>query len=108
MSRYISIVLQDDSPGLPFTTMAATTANRAAAAPADDIFDYNADLDDIFRDVDTNMNVPARSASNAPQSTPRGGGAGLGIDEEIKVAKARKPIPKLDEDRFVSEHVEPP
>lgn len=84
--------------------MAPPTTNRPAAASTDeldDMFDYNVDIDDVFRDVDTNMNVPARAASVAPNPTQRNGGAGLGIDEEIKIVKARKPIPKLDEDRSV-------
>ena len=83
--------------------MAETTTNRPAAAPADEldeILNYDAD-DDVFRDVDTNMNVPARETSAANVSAQKDNGAGLGIDEEIKVVKTRKPIPKLDEDRFV-------
>lgn len=85
--------------------MAAATAGRpAAAAPADDmddLFDYNVNLDDIFRDVDTNMNVPARATNAAPPPAGRANSVGLGIDEEIKVRKARQPIAKLDEDRYV-------
>ena len=78
---------------------AAATATRPAN-DGDDQFDQ--ELDDIFRDVDTNMNVPARgSAAAAPRATERANSVGLGIDEEIKVRKARQPIAKLDEDRFV-------
>ncbi|KAL8790552.1 MAG: hypothetical protein Q9195_006296 [Heterodermia aff. obscurata] len=88
--------------------MAAVTAPRpAATAPADDmddLFDYNVDLDDIFRDVDTNMNVPARAANAAPPPPAgRANSVGLGIDEEIKVRKARQPIAKLDADRLLSQ-----
>ncbi len=75
--------------------------SATAAPPADDLddlFDYGAGIDDVFRDVDTNMNVPPK-----PESRPvkRGGetGMGLGIDEEIKVAKKRQPVAKLDETR---------
>lgn len=83
--------------------MATATTNRPAAAPVDEldeILNYDVD-DDVFCDVDTNMNVPAQGASAAKQSAQKDNGAGLGIDEEIKVVKTRKPIPKLDEDRFV-------
>ena len=58
----------------------------------DSLFDY--DVDDAFRDVDTNMDVPAVRAKSKED------GAGLGIDEEIKVTKKRAPIPKLDENRY--------
>ena len=68
----------------------------------DDLFDYNVNLDDdIFRDVDTNMNVPSRGANGASQPARAGDDLGLGLDEEIKVRKVRQPIAKLDEDRFV-------
>ena len=83
---------------------AATAARPATAAPADDLddlFDYNVNLDDIFHDVDTNMNVPARATNAAPAPTARANSVGLGIDEEIKVRKARQPIAKLDEDRYI-------
>ena len=83
--------------------MAASLVSRPAAAPAhddlDDLFDYNVNTDDVFRDVDTNMNVPARAGSVAPRPAQPDSGAGLGIDEEIQVVKTRKPVPKLDEDR---------
>ena len=86
--------------------MAAATASRPAVAvpndDMDDLFDYNANLDDdIFRDVDTNMNVSSRGTNAASQPARAGDDLGLGIDEEIKVKKARQPIAKLDEDRFV-------
>lgn len=83
---------------------AATAANQPVAVPTDDvddIFDYNANLDDIFRDVDTNMDIPARRANSAARPAARAGSVGLGIDEEIKVKKARQPIAKLDENRLV-------
>lgn len=85
--------------------MAAATASRPAVAvpndDMDDLFDYNANLDDIFRDVDTNMNVSSRGTNATSQPARAGDDLGLGIDEEIKVKKARQPIAKLDEDRFV-------
>ena len=77
--------------------MEATNSGAPNAPPIDDLddslFDY--DVADVFRDVDTNMDVPAVRAEKKED------GAGLGIDEEIKVTKKRAPIPKLDENRFV-------
>lgn len=64
----------------------------------DSLFDY--DVRDVFRDVDTNMDVPAVQKP-ATRADGKENGAGLGIDEEIKVTKKRAPIPKLDENRFV-------
>ena len=76
--------------------MAATNLGAPNIPPVDDLddslFDY--DLGDVFRDVDANMDVPAVGAERKED------GAGLGIDEEIKVTKKRAPIPKLDENRF--------
>ncbi|KAF2687447.1 hypothetical protein K458DRAFT_415704 [Lentithecium fluviatile CBS 122367] len=70
--------------------------------PSDDELDaiLNGTLDgqDIF---DTsNFQTPTQ----APQpQKPAGDDAGLGIDEEIKIVKKRQPIPKLDENRLLSE-----
>ena len=84
--------------------MATTELEARNAAPVpeddlDDLFDY--DVRNVFQDVDVNMDVPARETH-----TIRGGlsehGAGLGIDEEVKVRKKRAPIPKLDENRSAS------
>lgn len=76
--------------------MATTDVAARNVPPVDDLddslFDY--DVGDVFRDVDTNMDVPAARADEKEN------GAGLGIDEEIKVTKKRAPVPKLDENRF--------
>ena len=76
-------------------------AGNAAAPPhddLDDLFDYDVDLGDVFGEVDTNMDVPIiktlSSKAGAIESS-----TGLGIDEEIKVAKPRRPAVKLDEPR---------
>jgi len=65
----------------------------------DDLFDYNVD-NDIFRDVDTNMDVPTNTFTTAPRPDEKGFSSGLGLDEEIKVTKRRTPIAKLDENRY--------
>ncbi len=75
--------------------MAATdigTRNVPSVDDMDDsLFDYS--VGDVFRDVDTNMEVPAVRVDGNEIS------AGLGIDEEIKVTKKRAPVPRLDENR---------
>jgi len=87
----------------------ATNAANTSAAPAagdelDDLFDYNVTLDDVFRDVDTNMHAPtAPKPTTIPSRTkPSHKVDSLGIDEEVKVQRKRAPIPKLDEDRLLS------
>lgn len=66
----------------------------------DDLLDADITINDIYRDVDTNMEVPARrktpvDADNTTNSL------GLGIDEEVKIIKKRKAVVKLDENRYV-------
>jgi hypothetical protein len=74
--------------------------------PLDEIFDYDANIDDILgavndRDRSSNTNPQTHTAGLGDGTSSRPGEA-LGIDEEITVAKARKPIAKLDETRQVS------
>lgn len=67
----------------------------------DDLLDNPTEETDVFRDVDTNMDVPMRkkkpTAAQAIESA-----FGLGIDEEVKVRQKRKPVAKLDENRYAS------
>lgn len=84
--------------------MSATDVGAWNVPPAqeddlDDLFDYN--VDDAFRDVDTNMDVPARGKTGTGRDEKEKG-ADLGLDEEIKVTKKRAPVPKLDENRSAS------
>ena len=62
----------------------------------DELFNYDVD---VFRDVDTNIDV---STQQKPATVAGGNStaSGLGIDEEIKVTKKRAPVPKLDENRL--------
>lgn len=65
----------------------------------DDLLDRPAEERDVFRDVDTNMDVPMRK-KNSTVTHASDGAFGLGIDEEVKISKKRKPIAKLDDDRY--------
>ena len=64
----------------------------------DDLVDYNVNEDDVFRDIDTTMDVPSRRTAS-PGADISNSISGIGIDEEIQVKKKRKPLPKLDESR---------
>lgn len=65
----------------------------------DDLLDHPSEERDVFRDVDTNMDVPKRrKIPSAAQGID--GAFGLGIDEEVKISKRRKPVAKLDENRY--------
>ena len=70
-----------------------------AADELDDLFDY--DVGDVFRNVDTNIDVSTPQKS-VTKIEGRENLAGLGIDQEIKVIKKRAPVPKLDENRFLT------
>lgn len=68
-----------------------------ASSPHDlnDLFDYDVGLDDIFegkagQTADADTSKPAVGDSSA---------LGLGLDEEVKVTKNRRPVAKLDEAR---------
>ena len=65
-------------------------------ASLDDLFDYDPNLGNTFED-ENNANS-ADPNSNGRKRT-RAASEGLGIDEEIKITKKRKPIAKLDDER---------
>ncbi|KAK2852167.1 hypothetical protein FQN49_005305 [Arthroderma sp. PD_2] len=74
------------------------------AAPnedVDDLFDYDAGLDDILQEVEQKTRKAADSTTDNNQTKPDGNS--LGIDDEIKVTKKRAPIAKLDETRLLSQ-----
>lgn len=67
----------------------------------DDLLDNPTAERDVFRDVDTNMEIPM--GKKKPTAAPMIESAfGLGIDEEVKISKTRKPVAKLDENRYAS------
>ena len=81
--------------------MAPLNAPRAPASPSfddnDDLFN-SADIDEIFQEVDTSTKIDIH-ATNPSKIDSKASGATLGIDEEVKVTKKRKPIAKLDDAR---------
>lgn len=67
------------------------------------------ELDDILNGIVEGRAVTStNNTQTQPDFTSRGKGAGnngdgLGIDEEIVITKKRIPIPKLDDDRLLSD-----
>ncbi|KAL4803896.1 replication fork protection component Swi3-domain-containing protein [Aspergillus unguis] len=66
----------------------------------DDLFDYDVGLDGVLQEINTNSN-----STNAPKQSapPDNSGVVLGLDEEVKVAKKRQPVAKLDENRLLTQ-----
>ncbi|KAL9615273.1 MAG: hypothetical protein Q9167_000244 [Letrouitia subvulpina] len=71
-------------------------AAESQADALDDLFDF-----DVFQNVNTNEHAPDKEQL-ASTAKDREATAGLGIDEEIKVARRRRPVAKLDEDRYLN------
>ncbi|KAL4994818.1 replication fork protection component Swi3-domain-containing protein [Aspergillus recurvatus] len=84
--------------------MANETNSAAVAAQSadyvDDLFDYDVGLDDILQGINADT-----SSANAPKQSahPDNSGVVLGLDEEVKVAKKRQPVAKLDENRLLTQ-----
>ncbi|MCJ1321699.1 chromosome segregation in meiosis- protein [Xylographa vitiligo] len=78
-----------------------TTSPPPARDDLDDLFNYDVDTDDVFRDYHPAMDAPAQTTSpSRPKATD------LGIDEEIQVAKKRKPIAIPSRDPEAAAHHE--
>ncbi|KAL8671779.1 MAG: hypothetical protein Q9168_003726 [Polycauliona sp. 1 TL-2023] len=78
----------------------STVSNRPDEG-IDDIFNYNVDMEDVFRDVDVNMDAPIER--QVTQKKMKDGGDELGVDEVVKITRKRQPVAKLDEDRLLSQ-----
>lgn len=69
-----------------------STENDHDASPVPgDLFDYSAGLEDIHPENRPNT-LPEQALAEPKE-------AGLGVDEEIRVTKTRRPVTKLDESR---------
>ncbi|KAL9094714.1 MAG: hypothetical protein Q9165_002984 [Trypethelium subeluteriae] len=64
----------------------------------DDLLNYDASMDDVFKDTNDESHATTKGIPESRRGAADGG-ADLGIDEEIKITKRRKPIAKLDEAR---------
>lgn len=65
-------------------------ANLAPADDLDDLFNYDAGVEDAFNEREQQQTTRA-AGGDSNQTT--------GLDEEVKIARKRRPIAKLDEDR---------
>ncbi len=80
-----------------------TTSNDAAVDDDNDsLYDYNPNIDEIFREIDTSTKIDINDTSK-PKKDSKDSGTALGLDEEIKITKKRKPIAKLDDRRYDAE-----
>lgn len=86
-------------------THLAMAADPITADAAAELLNYDVSDDDPFND-----NLPNQTRDDKATLSPRGtkrktavedNGGSLGLDEEVKIAKKRKPMVKLDEDRYV-------
>ena len=66
----------------------------------DDIFNYDAGIDATFNQPAQNWN--AQDDANNNDSSRQQHDVPENIDEEVKVTKKRKPVAKLDEERYTS------
>ncbi|EZF30908.1 hypothetical protein GY631_4659 [Trichophyton interdigitale] len=67
----------------------------------DDLFDYDAGLDDILRQVE--QDTSKTTAASSSQDQPNPGKGVLGIDGELQVSRKRGPVAQLDEARLLSQ-----
>ncbi|PGH29356.1 hypothetical protein GX50_07901 [[Emmonsia] crescens] len=82
----------------------ADTGRDQTRPSIDDLFDYDAGLDEILRETQVNQqhndsSNPTSRSNNVPAES---NGVSLGLDEEVKVAPKRRPVAKLDEARLLS------
>lgn len=77
--------------------MAETEVARHEHDALDDLFAYDATMDDVFN-TNASNNGPAQS-DRGRLDTNKTDNGGLGIDEEVTVIKKRAPVAKLDETR---------
>lgn len=75
---------------------AVATSRTVGSPPHNDQPNYDQEVDDFMRDLD--FNNEASNTTHHPQEPAKD------IDEEVQVKKKRKPNPKLDEARLLSQN----
>lgn len=69
----------------------------------DDLFDYDAGLDDVLKNIPSTRNKETSQAkSNNHNNSNEDATQVLGLDVDLKVAKKRAPAAKLDEARYAT------
>ena len=64
----------------------------------DDLFDYDAGLDDVLKNLPSAQNKETSQTENTNNDADAT--KVLGLDADIKPTKQRVPVPKLDEARY--------
>ena len=83
------------------------SADPVTKKTADELLDYGIPSDDDWsKDIDNSLQVRDDKTILSPRAQKRKAPGDkendiLGLDEEVKITKKRKPIAKLDEARFV-------
>ena len=82
--------------------MAPSTANATADRDndLDPIFGVDVDDNDLFRDIDTNIQAPGNAATKRKAADLEDEDDVLGLSKEVNVKKQRQPIAKLNEARY--------
>jgi replication fork protection complex subunit Csm3/Swi3 len=76
---------------MPAATTSYGRGSSAGPDDLDDLLDYDEAVQDFWKDMPEANGDNANESNNAPEKD---------MDEEVKVAKKRKPNPKLDQDRY--------
>ena len=80
-----------------------STHENGPSAPDDDLdglYSYDVNMDNAFQEFNADMEAPPTGESGGKARNVKKG-ADLGIEDVVHVAKKRKPIAKLDENRLV-------
>lgn len=75
-----------------------TTAPNAGGDELDDLFNYDIDVDAAFRSIEERAQASSNKDAQGATSKSK---TDLGIDEEVQIKATRKPIPKLDQQRYL-------
>lgn len=92
--HYISRTREGNTFSMPAAVSPNPRVGSAGPDDLDNLLDYDDAVNDFFKDLHDNDD---QNANNAPAEPAKD------IDEEIKVTKKRKPNPKLDQDRLLSD-----
>lgn len=74
---------------MPSAVVPNSRANLAPADDLDDLFNYDAGIEETFNQREQQSVRPAGDDNNEA----------TGLDEEVKITKKRRPVAKLDEER---------
>jgi hypothetical protein len=88
----IHTFIRYSTTNMPVAVSSHRRGNSADPDDLDNLLDYDGAVDDFWKDMPEPNGDNANEPNNAPEKD---------MDEEVKVAKKRKPNPKLDEDRYV-------